>query len=117
METPPVKKKRIARKGISEKSIQKEILDYLMGIGAVVVKINNGGIYNPITHRFIPPRQKGISDILCCYKGFFLAIEVKGKYTKPSPDQLTFLEQVRTQGGFAIWTCKLQDVIDLIEGI
>lgn len=104
-------------KRITEKTTQKEIIDYLKSIGAVVVKINNGGTFNPVTKHFIPPREKGVADILCCYKSYFIAIEVKGPKTKPSEFQKVFLQNVLDAGGMAIWTRDLFTVKDLIAVI
>lgn len=100
-----------------EQEIQKAILDYLRHIHAVPVKINNGGVFSQSRQTYIPSRQKGISDILACYKGYFIAIEVKRKGAKPTPEQLGFLDEVRRAGGFAIWTDNLDDVIEMIDGI
>jgi hypothetical protein len=41
----------------------------------------------------------GISDILCCYKGKFLAIELKAEDGEPSVHQLQFLKEIALAGG------------------
>ena len=48
--------------------------------------------------------QPGIADILGCYDGRLLAIEIKapGKRIKPGSHQALFLEAVRQNGGIAI---------------
>lgn len=73
-------------------------MDYLELIGALVVKVNNVGIMKS-NGSFIPPRQKGVSDLIICYKGRFIAIEVKIPGNKPTPFQLAFIEQVKSAGG------------------
>lgn len=102
-----------------EKEIQKSILDYLGYLGAVAFKINNVGIRKPDGH-FIPPRELGVPDILCCYKGEFIGIEVKGPKGKPSAHQLVQLERIKIAGGRAFIAQSIDDVErelkDLITG-
>lgn len=102
-------------KKVSEKTLQKKIIDYLESIGAVVVKVNNGAVYNPYRKSWIPPRRKGVSDILCCYKGYFIAIEVKGTGSYATKEQKEFIEQVKINGGFGITTRKFEEVVELID--
>ena len=100
---------------MKEQEIQKQIKDFLQELGYVVVKVNNVGIKGNKT--FIPPSQKGISDLLCCAPGGkFLAIEVKKPGGKPSVDQLHFSSQVLKAGGMSILAYSLDDVIAFIKG-
>lgn len=46
--------------------LRKEICDYLKSVGAWYVCTNSQGY-----------GRRGIPDVLCCYRGAFLAIEVK----------------------------------------
>lgn len=98
-----------------EKETQKAILDYLAMIGAVAVKFNNVGIFKASTGRYIPPQQLGVSDILACYKGRFVAIEVKSEGSKPTDHQLAFLKRIEEAGGIALWTDNIDDVIKIIK--
>jgi len=100
----------------TEKITQKSILEYIKSRGGVAVKINNGGIRKP-DGKFIPPRQKGVSDILACYKGKFIAIEVKDIGKKPSDNQVAFLDQVINAEGLAICADNLAVVEDLLNEI
>jgi penicillin-binding protein-related factor A (putative recombinase) len=99
---------------IHEKDLQKAVIDLLEYKGAVVIKINNVGIMKP-NGQYIPPRQKGISDLIACYKGKFIAIELKAGNNKPTEYQLTFLEQVKKAGGIALWTNNIDDVISFFK--
>lgn len=42
---------------------------------------------------------KGCSDILCCYRGKFIAIECKKPGKKQSVSQVVFEEKIRRAGG------------------
>lgn len=98
-----------------ESEIQKEIIDYLTLMRWVVVKINNVGIYS--SGRWIPPRQLGISDLICCRPsdGKFFAIEVKRKGNTLSNHQGVFLDQVRQAHGEVLVAYSLDDVIKRLE--
>lgn len=106
--------KSLPKKKVSEKTLQKKIIDFLESVGAVVVKVNNGAVYNPYRKSWIPPRRKGISDIIACFNGYFIAIEVKGTGSYPTKEQKEFIEQVKEKGGFGIVTRSLEDVQELI---
>lgn len=88
-----------------EQDIQTAIMNYISSIGGLPVKFNNMGIY----------AKAGVSDILACIKGRFVAIEVKRPGKKPSDLQERFLDAVNTIGGLAFWADNLQDVKDKLK--
>lgn len=47
--------------------------------------------------------QVGIPDIICCYKGLFVAIEAKapGKKANTTPNQERVLQSIRDASGYA----------------
>lgn len=103
-------------RSLSEKEIQKSILDYLTYKKFIPIKFNNVGIFIKSTGSYIPPRNKGISDILACSPtGTFWAIEVKAGYNKPSPEQVAFIETIRKNKGIAFVAYSLQDVETMIQ--
>ena len=54
----------------------------------------------------------GISDILGCYKGKMIAIELKSPKGNATPDQLRFIENVKDAGGIAFIAKSLDEVIE-----
>lgn len=88
-----------------EQTIQDSIMNYISSIGGLPVKFNNFGIY----------AKAGVSDILACIKGRFVAIEVKRPGNKPSAVQLQFITAVNSIGGLAFWADNLQDVKDKLK--
>jgi len=97
---------------LKESDIQKQIIDYLEMTGNLVVKINNVGIMKP-NGSFIPPRQRGVSDLLVCKRGgHFVAIEVKVPGNKPTLYQSNFIEDVKRRGGRGFVANSLNDVIN-----
>ena len=88
-----------------EQTIQDSIMNNIRSIGGLPVKFNNFGIY----------AKAGVSDILACIKGRFVAIEVKRPGNKPSAVQLQFIIAVNSIGGLAFWADNLQDVKDKLK--
>lgn len=83
-----------------EKDIQKKILNFINAQpGCYAIKIT-AGMY----------QKSGISDILACVKGRFVAIEVKRPGEKPTPLQEAFLAKVICTGGRAFAATALDDV-------
>lgn len=53
--------------------------------------------------------RRGVSDILMCYNGLFISIEMKVGSNKPSDQQLKFMKSVQQRGGglsFVCWSCE-----------
>lgn len=71
--------------------------------GCLVVK-QHGTMYS----------KAGVSDLLCCIQGKFVAIEVKIHPNKPTKLQEKFFEEVRECGGVAIVAYSIDDVKNLI---
>ena len=88
-----------------EQDIQTSIMNYISSIGGLPLKFNNIGIY----------AKAGVSDIIACIKGRFVAIEVKRSGKKPTQLQENFIKAVNTVGGLAFWADNLQDVKDIIK--
>lgn len=55
---------------------------------------------------------KGISDILGCYQGKMLCIEVKKPGGRVSPDQEKFIARVNEEGGIAFVAWSVDDVVE-----
>lgn len=90
---------------VKEQNMQTSIMNYISSIGGLPIKFNNMGIY----------AKAGVSDILACIKGRFIAIEVKRPGNKPTAVQLQFINAVNSIGGLAFWADNLQDVKDKLK--
>ena len=88
-----------------EQDIQTSIMNYISSIGGLPLKFNNIGIY----------AKAGISDIIACIKGRFVAIEVKRPGNKPSALQVNFINAINSIGGLAFWADNLEDVKDKLK--
>ncbi len=103
--------------GVLEKDIQDEILEYLGWAGILAWRNNTGAAKYEGKERtyFVRFSRPGASDIFAIKNGRFIAIEVKKPGGKLSPNQVTFLEEVREAGGLAIVAYSLADVEKLLN--
>ncbi|AIA65116.1 endonuclease [Enterococcus phage IME-EFm1] len=92
---------------MKESQFSKEVTQYLESKGAIV---NNqtGSMFSKV----------GVSDLLVCYKGYFIALELKVGNYQPDPLQISYLQKVRDAGGFGlILRDTLQELMVLLSCI
>ena len=92
---------------MKEAQFSREVTQYLESKGAIV---NNqtGSMFSKV----------GVSDLLVCYKGYFIALELKVGSYQPDPLQISYLQKVREAGGFGlILRDTLQELMVLLSCI
>jgi penicillin-binding protein-related factor A (putative recombinase) len=105
---------------LSEKEIQNSILDFLEYWLIKTGKVgffwtnNNVGVYDPAKKSYRINRSRhhmnGVSDILGILQGRFVAIEVKNKIGRLSPEQRQFINKINVSGGLAFMARSIEDV-------
>ena len=91
---------------MKEGTLVKEIRTYMEDKGAYMENIWGGGY-----------QAAGIPDLIGCYKGTFVGIEVKLDYNKPSKLQEVKLQMINNAGGEGIVAYGIDDVEKMIERI
>lgn len=91
---------------MKESDLVEKIKKYLKSKGAYVEKIWGGGF-----------QSSGIPDLIACYRGRFLGIEVKVGYNKPSELQLAKIKQINEAEGRGVCVWSLEEVVKLIEEV
>lgn len=91
-----------------EKVIETSIKKYLFDKRAYFFKVHGSALM-----------EDGIPDIVCCYKGYFIGIEVKapGKLYNQSEYQKIHMDNIRKSGGYYLLTDDLETVKQLLENI
>ena len=74
-----------------EKVFENKLKKYLKSKGAWVLKYWGGSVYT----------QAGVPDLLVCYNGKFMGIEIKAETGHASELQLNTIEQIKKAGGIA----------------
>ena len=76
--------------------------------------LNSRGIYN---FKTMVSNRRGVPDIIACYGGYLLGLEIKEDGDSLSTLQARELEKIKNAGGKALEVRSLQQVVDLIEEI
>jgi len=82
--------------------------------GNIIKAIRAKGGY---TVKVIKASKNGVPDILACYKGVFIGIEVKGPNGGASALQIANIQEIISVGGKAIVAKTVKEVIILLEEI
>ena len=109
----PTKPKRKPAAG-SEAAIQKQIIDYLTRIGAVVLRTNSGQIATATGHT-IRLGAAGTSDLTVLHRGIWYAIEVKKPGNVATALQSAYLDRVNAAGGVGFVATSLDEVMQRIH--
>ena len=98
--------------GKSETQIQEEICVYLdsCAICYWVFDIKGKPIMTPYGLKLIPDENRGFSDLLVCYKGLFISLEVKSCMGVASEDQLDTQIKARRGGGIYEFVTSVREV-------
>ena len=90
---------------MKESAVQKKIIDYLHSVGAWTVKT-------------IQCNKAGVPDILACYKGKFIALEVKrDSKSIVSTLQKRTIKQIQRAKGISAVVTSVEEVKDILDGI
>lgn len=92
---------------MKEKTITSQILKYLKTEPECFAFKEHGGLYG----------VSGLPDIICCYKGKFMAFEVKTEKGKLSKLQEITIKRINEAGGMAVKVTSLQEVKDVLKGV
>ena len=92
---------------MKEKAITNQILKYLKNQPECFVVKEHGGFYG----------TAGIPDIIGCYKGKFVAFEVKTEKGKLSKLQEITIEKIRKASGIAFKVTSLEEVKKILKGV
>lgn len=101
--------------GVRESVIQKAILDWLLWNrvfawreARIPTPIRRGR--NIVGLRRADPHTLGIPDILACFRGRMVGIEVKTDTGKQRPEQKAWQEKIETAGGLYLLARSVDDV-------
>lgn len=88
-----------------ESALQRDIQQYLAGIGAYVVK-QHGNQYAKL----------GVPDLLFCHHGQFYAVECKvSPAFRVDPQQQRQLQRIYDAGGVAFYAFRVNDVMVMLD--
>lgn len=103
MKTNGIKKKS---KSELEAAFQKECKELVERMGGYVIKVHVSSF-----------QSQGEPDLVCCYKGLFVAFELKIEGNKPSPLQLEKIEDIKRAGGIALPVYSINEIKETLYEI
>jgi len=80
----------------------------------ILKELKAAGIY---AHKNITTNKKGIPDIIVCYRGKYVALEVKRPGGKPTELQLWNINEIRKSGGVAEIVYGWEDVVTVLNEV
>ena len=92
---------------MKEKTITNQILKYLKSLPECFAFKEHGGLYG----------TSGIPDIIVCYKGKFVAFEVKNENGELSKLQEITIAKIRKANGMAFKVTSLEEVKEILKGV
>jgi len=90
-----------------EKDITNKILKHLKSLDKCYCFKEHGGSYG----------SSGIPDIICCYRGRFVAFEVKTAKGKTTALQDINIRKINKAGGIACVVRSVDDVKNILKGL
>ena len=78
-----------------------QIIDHVYRCGGYAWRANSVGIYDEKKGVHRAGAKKGVSDVLACYRGVLVAVEVKMGRDRLRPEQEGFIANIRHVGGRA----------------
>jgi hypothetical protein len=93
------------KENMNEKELTKKIKNYLNTITDCFYWKEHGGPYG----------TAGIPDIIVCYRGRFIAFEVKTKNNQPTVLQKTTIRKILQAGGYALVVRSVEEVAQVIN--
>lgn len=102
---------------MTEKATQKLIIDYLKAKRIFHFRANTGAVKADYfgKKRLIRFGTPGCADILCCFRGRFVGIEVKSEKGKQTKLQQMWQESLENAGGLYILAFCLEDVTNALK--
>lgn len=92
---------------MKEKAIENKIKAYLKTIDGLFYFKEHGGLYG----------RAGLPDIIVCFNGLFIGLEVKTDSGELTPLQSATIKRIRDCGGIAEVVRSVEDVINIISRI
>ena len=92
---------------MKEKTITNQILKYLKSLHECYAFKKHGGLYG----------TSGIPDIIVCYKGKFVAFEVKTENGKLSKLQEVTIRKIQSAQGLAFKVTSLDEVKTILKEV
>jgi len=97
--------------------LTQEILKHIFSVGGFAWRANTVGVFDPVRRIYRTAPKKGVSDVLGCFHGLFIAVEVKIAKDTLSPEQEGFIESINHAGGHAFVVHTFDEFVETWRAI
>ena len=97
----------LMEEAMKEKSIENSIKSYLKTVPCLFYWKEHGGMYG----------TAGIPDLIICYRGRFIALEVKTEIGKPTVLQVMTIKKIKDAGGISTVVRGVAEVKIIIDAV
>jgi hypothetical protein len=102
------------RRRHDERDRQKAIVEYLLLRGAVLA-VTDAGVAKKLGYNRTVGVPNGWPDIVACWRGRFVGIEVKSEHGRQKPHQRVMQERIEKAGGMYVLARCVDDVIKALS--
>lgn len=80
-------------------TLTNQIIDQIYRSHGYAWRASSVGVFDSSQQRFRASAKKGVADVLACFQGRLIAVEVKIGKDRLSPEQTGFMENIQATGG------------------
>lgn len=88
-----------------------QIIDFIYRNNGYAWRASSTGVFDQKAGAYRTAAKKGVADILACFKGQLIVIEVKIGKDRLSPKQTGFIENIRHAGGTAFVVSNFEEFL------
>lgn len=90
-------------------SLTLKVINHIYQEGGYAWRATSVGVFDTKQARFRASAKKGVADVLACFKGHLIAVEIKIGKDRLSGEQEGFLKNIQHAGGIAIVAKNFDD--------
>jgi len=85
------------------------VIDFIYRQGGYAWRSSSVGVFDTKRMHFRAAAKKGVSDVLACFRGRLIAVEIKIGTDKLSDEQTGFMRNIEHAGGIALVVTNFED--------
>src|SRR3990172_3171371 len=92
-------------------TLTNKIINHVYSSGGYAWRASSTGVYDQKAGAYRTAAKKGVSDVLACFQGRLIAIEIKIGKDRLSDEQIGFTRNIIHAGGIAFIATSFEDFL------
>lgn len=92
-----------------------QVINHIYRAGGYAWRATSVGVFDTKQMHFRAAAKKGVADVLACFKGRLIAIEIKIGTDRLSDEQEGFMRNVQHAGGVAIVAKTYEEFVHIFD--